>query len=326
MKVNDLFESQDAVAALIRKVCPKNFQLLISGRAVPMYRGTEQHAGYQTAETPMYHATVVPSRSKARRSASGSNIVLTYVDASPAWQQFPKRSQSILATTVARHADKFGPTHIILPADNVVNLAQVPRDFNFAETRHGDSLMSAMNRPSSFMDGVSWLLRRIEDQITDYPSEEFRHPDDARPPAILLQMQSMLRELGFASWTGGEIESIDTMAEVLTLSATIEKTISQVTALRSANPREKNGLFAELRAICESFRDGFAGLSLSVWLESHVQPKSFNARLLGSITEVTAAPSGGDEIWWVGDSLLIAPGYDGPDDVDLLLNLKTLKV
>lgn len=66
MKVNDLFESQDAVVALIRKVCPKNFQLLISGCAVPMYRGTEQHAGYQTAETPMYHATVVPSRSKAR--------------------------------------------------------------------------------------------------------------------------------------------------------------------------------------------------------------------------------------------------------------------
>lgn len=57
-------------------------------------------------------------RSAPRVSANTHNYYTLWMDNSPAWQNFPKRSYSLICSTDMNIADMFGETYIIVPVVN----------------------------------------------------------------------------------------------------------------------------------------------------------------------------------------------------------------
>ena len=73
-------------------------------------RGVESYTKYKLQQ---------PSKS-TRVSANTSNEYTTWMDNSPSWQNYPKRSQSLICTTIGNfdYTLDYGEVHLVIPFDN----------------------------------------------------------------------------------------------------------------------------------------------------------------------------------------------------------------
>ena len=99
-------ESKEKLIEMLRTHCMQ----AMKEETPYIVRGVESYTKYKLQQ---------PSKS-SRVSANTSNEYTTWMDNNPTWQNYPKRSQSLICTTIGNfdYTLDYGEVHLVIPFDN----------------------------------------------------------------------------------------------------------------------------------------------------------------------------------------------------------------
>lgn len=274
MRVSELFEDTDQITSIIKKYCPKNFELLVSGKAPPLYRGTTQE--HQTEGGLQFFYAL--GHSTPRKSLTGNSVFMSYVSESPAWVQYPKRTLSTFCSASSSQADAFGhDVHLIIPADAVGKIASCPQDFNEVEVGPDDS---------NFLDlgsSIEHLLQAIKYMAGEKVSAEVSKL--LNNPALKMDVKKAMSMSDLSAFS----EAIDDLCSYLN-----NRTISRA-----------NARMDELMDAVEHFIDTFDA-PLLAWMQEYVTPENMEAKRYRGYEGVKGLKAK-EEVWFQGGYLAVAP-------------------
>lgn len=143
-------------AASLIEWCEKNasrFLENVKTNKVRVYRGTEPQMG------------VVDTNKFQRKSANTLNYYTLWLDNSPKWKDYPKRSKSLICTNDMGTAGGFGDIHWVIPKDSNAIGVCPSDDFwsSFHFSKQMDMGQSHDIDPSDLMD-FTWGVLTIVDQ------------------------------------------------------------------------------------------------------------------------------------------------------------------
>jgi hypothetical protein len=148
--------------ALLNKHCKNGLKVITNGSV--MYRGFGKHP-------PSSDFAIIDSSKVERTSRDTDNTYQLLMDISPALSGFPKRSQSLICTTVWKDTAIYGPDRrIIVPYDGTAIATTPSRDF-FGQTVDSSifagEVVSIAMRISRFMRGLQIYPNHKEKSYTD---------------------------------------------------------------------------------------------------------------------------------------------------------------
>ena len=98
--------SEEDFVYLLEQNCKNSIYKINS---TPLYRGVDKQLQLQIGDTNI---------GAPRKSANTKNYYTLWVDNSPMWKDFPKRSRSFICTTDKEYASSFGEIYLVIPFDN----------------------------------------------------------------------------------------------------------------------------------------------------------------------------------------------------------------
>ncbi len=293
--------ARKALVELIKKVCPKNFELMATGKAVRLYRGTA-HVGLQSAYGFDY--IYVAGRTEPRVSQTGANIIIDYTAQAPDWKSVPSRNLSSSCTTEKEIARSFGKnSFLVIPADSVSAFAFMPTDFN--ETHIGDDDLDALtllSQISVFMASAKKLAGELEYEDAEWYTDELKAI--LSNPIVNVNLKSTL--------SLDDIKAISTFIEQSVAFA--ESTVGQ--------PNYQDLYYNKFIASANEVSDCLGQRTLMSFLKKYVTPKAMEVSVVKSYQEVK--PKGHEpEVWFKGPFVAIksSTNDDLEDVAGILKNL-----
>ena len=129
--------SEEDFVYLLEKNCKQSAKRI---NATPLYRGVDKDLQLQFGDT---------SVGSPRKSANTKNYYTLWVDNSPMWKDFPKRSRSFICTTDKEYASSFGEIYLVIPFDNAQIGICPSGDFWFSFEGASD-----LSRLNNIIDGI----------------------------------------------------------------------------------------------------------------------------------------------------------------------------
>lgn len=329
MKVLQILEDGDTFKNLIKQHCPKNYELIRSGKAIKLFRNTaftdRIDEGYKAEYSMNY------KRPEPRSSITKSNLINSYVSYSPNWKSVPPRATSYFTTTSYEHAKMFidwkrgSDVNLVIPFDDVNLFATSHNDFNYLEVND-----------SKILDINEWIGGVFG---------ELKSNMDFNVEPLVPEMNTINKIFGLKIWSHS-LKSTFSMVDIAEFSKALkrlqdatESFLSRYNHISDFNYALKSKgleITAETNAAWELTREfcdyGMYGPPMNLFnlcgsetflqiLNRKLTPKKLGIQTVKSITEITnfGKNTNTTEIWFDGGFIGIHP-VGG--DFDALINSK----
>lgn len=149
-----------------------------SKKIIPIFRGDDNSNSVMS---------LGDSNNFVRRAANTYNWYMQWIDASPAWKNYPKRSKSFICSRDASYTDGYGDLNLVIPFDTA-HIGACPKHdmwFSFKD-------ISSVSRVSSvgyFQDHILNLLTAFQIKIT---SDDISQTRQMFEKVTLLKLEQLI--------------------------------------------------------------------------------------------------------------------------------------